>query len=1356
MSTQTVYFDNPADIVALQTTTATQTSQITSMSGSISTLNTTTATQTSRINAMSGSLSTVASTQIGYTYLMPQAGQAFDQIEVDPFKLIEMYDNFKYAYKLANTTGPISFSSYPAVLAYNSTGTPSNLTSATGVIDFAYVDAANSLNTSFFTYSSNTGGNFANTLTPNQSTQVATVQSTIKFVNTATSGTGSTVKAFIYKNGNFSTPIGSVQEQFSTDPSNPSQSIAIVSLNSNVIVPYNSYIQIGYQITDASIATSCKISQSDIEIITTQSVSTPYVDPCTTMYYMVPEGFPKATTLGFDDTGITYRSIRPVDVTGDEILYIWSGVVKIIWVVVFGFGYYYNFNNQFVTKLNYIDNETYGRNYLTSLGTIIKNNSTELANGSVTSSLSFDANSTAQLLANYGDFMLSLANTQASAPFTLYSNQQQHLTQTPNPIKFYEPRYYTAGQISGMLNILGTSVSVSSVNASLATTSQAYRPSASILKGIPYYLSLKIRQLMYLLKENNRQLADIPEQGVPPVREGSAGTTAPFTGAFGQAYVNGTGPATNLIARLRGLPDEDGNAMFTSTVLSSSVATMNTRPSYVGYLTAQTGASWDNYVTTSSNNAFNKAVLDAIIDGSYELTPSEKVELKTKLNDIFNNELLPLIKGLYTAYNNMTYVNGKAFYDDNYPSYWRTEIPGQILYMTGAKSGTGSITYKYDLTQPGNLGTGSAWNGMIVNMTGVSVSTINKLITESSSTMYSITGSTGVYFIPTSHPRVQKYQDYYNQTIACTTNSFVNNTLPLLYKEDTSIQYYQYTGYNNILQNYASTGINVTSVTDLEDIMTKIGVSQLSLFNDYTLYTAEKWIQDPLSLGYLGFGGATGVASLKNLPGYTGWGTTYCSALSSTPTLSEQAAWLNGYSAYTCRGNTLSDIDVLGYNYGWTGPAASMFVMTGAGFTVPSDATLASQRGSGSGAGRPLYDPTLPFDYIYRQHYPVRASDGAPVTTAGGSTPIASLPYSLQAIPAVNLTLFNTARALTYSMTGYYNPTYPTFVGSFHGMKKQYYMDRMANWLYNNPNSTYLSTGYINRYLLSDTPSGTGANYMATGPYGRPNKYLRYKITELDSGTNSAAVSNRLSVEGIIDCKILLVTGIPRTTDSQIVILHENILGHTLQFATTFIDVYLGDTQNYNWVANAATPSTTRNGNNVMQTVGVAVTTEGWATWSELTPLTISDQYFTLNKTGTLDSVRNYSDLYQQLNNSGRICARLMVDVGINSPRYAWSLGKAINKYYEFGGQAIPQANLYRFYTQMANQLTYGIGLNINTSCVSLLYNLLGDDFDPSLFFNQRTTFSEVTGPFLIQYVQDNQNYYRKSLASSSPFYIAP
>ncbi len=59
MSTQTVYFNDPADIVALQNTTATQTTQISSMSGSISALNTTTATQTTQITSMSGTLNSL-------------------------------------------------------------------------------------------------------------------------------------------------------------------------------------------------------------------------------------------------------------------------------------------------------------------------------------------------------------------------------------------------------------------------------------------------------------------------------------------------------------------------------------------------------------------------------------------------------------------------------------------------------------------------------------------------------------------------------------------------------------------------------------------------------------------------------------------------------------------------------------------------------------------------------------------------------------------------------------------------------------------------------------------------------------------------------------------------------------------------------------------------------------------------------------------------------------------------------------------------------------------------------------------------------------------------------------------------
>ena len=43
----------------------------------------------------------------------------------------------------------------------------------------------------------------------------------------------------------------------------------------------------------------------------------------------------------------------------------------------------------------------------------------------------------------------------------------------------------------------------------------------------------------------------------------------------------------------------------------------------------------------------------------------------------------------------MLNVNGRAFYDDNYPSQWRNEIPGTILFMTGSSN---DIIYKYDST----------------------------------------------------------------------------------------------------------------------------------------------------------------------------------------------------------------------------------------------------------------------------------------------------------------------------------------------------------------------------------------------------------------------------------------------------------------------------------------------------------------------------------------------------------------------------------------------------------------------------------------------------------------------------------
>jgi hypothetical protein len=1069
--------------------------------------------------------------------------------------------------------------------------------------------------------------------------------------------------------------------------------------------------------------------------------------------YTVPEGYPLEITMKFDDTGIAYKSLSPSQLANaDDLLYIWSGIIKIIWTVMFGQGSSLNFNNQFSTKLIYFDNEAYQRNYLESLGTLIKDYSIELANG-ILGTLSFNGNATSQILANYGDDLINLARDQTICPLGNYGIFGNNQFACPLPIKWWEPRYYTSSYLSGVLNFHGVTVTTATVATSLSGTSQAYRPPASILKGLPYTYTTKIRQMAYFLKECNKQLREIPEQGIPPVREGSAGTSAPYTGAFGQAYVNGTGPSTNLIARLRGQLDEDGNTMFSSLVWPSSVITMTDRPSYQCYLTQQTGADYYNYRSTSGNTTFDPLVIDAVIDGSYELTTSEKVDLKNKLRNIYNQEMLPVLQQTYNNYNQILTTNGRSFYDDNFPSLWRNEIPGTILYMTGAGS---TITYKYDITQPGNLGTGAAWKGMIVNMTGISAATISKLITESTGTMYSITGSTGYYFVPTAHKRVAKYSDHYSRSLAHITSTFQGNTLPLLYKEDTNIQYYQYTGYNNILQNYASTGIVINNITELEDKMTQIGISQLSLYNDLAYYSSNNWINTTGSIGYTGFGGATGLNSLANLPSYTGFGTVWTNALGATPTFNEQVAWVNGYAGYLTRANTLSDIDVLGYNYGWTGTAASMFVMTGAGFTAPSDATLAAQRGTGN---RPLYDPTLPFDYIYRQHFPVRASDGMPVTTAGGSTPISSLPYSLQSRPTAVTSLWTTAQAATYSSTGYYYPDITSFQGTFYGYKYQYFTDRMANWLFNNSQSVYLSTGFQNRYLLSNTPSGTGAEYMSTGPYGRPNKYIRYKISEISSGNSTSTVTNDLASIGVFFCRFVTATLTPGAYNgspyNQFTAIHESILGHGMSASIKAIDSYLGNTPSFNWIANNAVQSTTRIASSQLFTLGTAVINEGWATWAEICPLTQGDEFFNLTKTGSLGQI-DFPNLIYSLNNSARNSARFIVDVAVNSPRYGWSFGKTVNQYYNLIGAQISQSFTYRYYTQPGNQTTYGIGLNINVACIGLLYNLLGNDFDPSLFWNQRTVFSEVTGPFLIQYVQDNKDYYRKSLASSSPFYIAP
>jgi hypothetical protein len=73
MSTQTVYFDNPADIVNLQTTTSTHTSQISSMSGSIATLQTQVS-SLSRYISITGTTATLSSNTYNIWYLPPING----------------------------------------------------------------------------------------------------------------------------------------------------------------------------------------------------------------------------------------------------------------------------------------------------------------------------------------------------------------------------------------------------------------------------------------------------------------------------------------------------------------------------------------------------------------------------------------------------------------------------------------------------------------------------------------------------------------------------------------------------------------------------------------------------------------------------------------------------------------------------------------------------------------------------------------------------------------------------------------------------------------------------------------------------------------------------------------------------------------------------------------------------------------------------------------------------------------------------------------------------------------------------------------------------------------------------------
>lgn len=717
-----------------------------------------------------------------------------------------------------------------------------------------------------------------------------------------------------------------------------------------------------------------------------------------------------------------------------------------------------------------------------------------------------------------------------------------------------------------------------------------------------------------------------------------------------------TGPfASTLISRLTGQVDEDGNAQFTQ----GTWPTPNLRA-------ADTNAfqtffeDWPMHVDDTDFAAWANQTL------SSALTQSVRDSLISQFKDIYDNDVSPEVTRLYDIQQQLL-TNGMQFYDDAYPSLWRQMIPGTL---TTVYRGDDEIATSFDF-----------------KMTGVSEGTIQNMIDNGG--VYD--SSTQIMNVDINHPRITQMHYHYQNNLCRLLNVYPGDSMVTLNKINPSKTWSTYTSFADILDNVNAIISHPTTLDEIEDAVQASGYSLRSFFDDFKLYLANDWIvkhPDVFNYAY---------TTLADVPGTNDI---------------ERLAFITDVANQVEKNRMVSDIEVLGYHYGFKGylEADPTIYWPYTLSKIPSAAVVNAQLANVD-TGELVYSASSPFIFIYRQHYGLNAD----------MSPLVSMSQLQNSLPSV----------------GSWTPWARKSLGSSH--QGTYYAFKIVDmvkklWVYvwTSPQITSVFTqAFVTEFVLID-PSN-------------PFHYYDFTLQENNHGSvaSGSIVYGSSMTDGQVVNYYVYDTSNPYKTETplgqQQVLFHEVIFGHGLQFLVDGVSVLRGIFPPVPWMARNLYGG--RYGLQGLQFIatGSSVIAEGWATYGEYNSM-VKGFYANYTNTGELvPNVLDHAGYILSLASASRLAARQVVDVGVNSPRYAWSLGKVVNVFHTISN--IPydgmQNFIYRHYAVEAQQTTYAFGLSLNLGMRSILRQQLGAHFYEPAFAGWRVyNVSWNVAASLLDYIQ--------------------
>lgn len=800
----------------------------------------------------------------------------------------------------------------------------------------------------------------------------------------------------------------------------------------------------------------------------------------------------------------------------------------------------------------------------------------------------------------------------------------------------------------------------------------------------------------------------MPELGAPPVMWGSKAANN-----FMYPY-----DMTDIFARKAGVPNGDGMGQTFPVGFGGSGKTNFNGTAFAGCIESFkfTNRDWDKAVRLhpfqASQTIDQTVVFRQLLNNG--LSQAEKDTIFNECKYLVEQEWLPLADEIVLEQENTILTNGKKYYDnDLWCAKWRSLVPGTILNLTN----TGSV--------------GGFYNRCRVDMTGVSANTI-RLFTNSGA--YTETGTT-IVNIPLSHPFIKDFTDGFNRQLSIINCLFPGDNYIATYQVDTNKTYNNYASYFDILSNYSVNVITVTGAEDVGDAIYNNGNSSAQLVKDIKYKLANEWIGYVYSItgANSSFSGATGLDSFA--ASETNLDVKYNDLI----TLQNVVP--------TLKNEILSDIEVLGYNYGFipsgvTGAPndlAPVFVLPG--FTGPTFAQLyAQQTGPASMHvdAKLLIQDNLEFTIVYRQHYQIRRLTGGGILAG---TPISSTGSALN---------LSNMRTDWVKDTNVYEAirrrTVFTTTATYYAYKMDRFLATLGVALWNQAiiQQDFYSNEFIDRYLLATGPTGARqikylvpivyegsyeGGFNAAGSLQDPNNANKLYFTAVFGNTNPYGSASMNPSAGIQ------------------VFCHELYFGHGVQYVNDWLNIKEGVNQ-VPWPITALSNKYGSATSRIARGVNNGVNFEGFAVYGELLSFCLGYHYkWNKNNTLTPGIQGNYPGYILSNNSAARVPARQTCDVAVNNPKYGWSSIKLVNEFARLTGldPAGSAGFIERFLGNEAQQTTYNAGFCVNVGARAILIGLLGSNFDERKYVNFRitqTAWFVSTG--ILDYVQANPEQFSK------------